>query len=214
MTECEVLVFARVPLEGTVKTRLATTVGPAQALAIYRTLASTVLSAICQPDRKWSVTLVYTPDTDEAPLQLRQWFASMPPRPVSVDRLEPQCAGDLGARMQHAIANALTRAKKAVVIGTDCPGVDAITISETIARLDDNDCVLGPAEDGGYYLIATTRSDLPVFHEMTWSTEKVYSETIQRLSDANVSVATLDVKRDVDTEQDWLAVQTMFPSAK
>ncbi len=211
MSDTEVIVFARTPVLGTVKTRLASSVGDARALAIYQLLTAHVLRAICVADRRWTVTVAYTPDSTHSRTAMLEWLQAIECIP---DLLEAQSNGDLGVRMHSAITTALTRSERqpgnhkrnAIVIGTDCPFVTAKTIDDTIEALRTSECVLGPALDGGYYLIGTSRGDLPVFHQMQWSTERVFAESMTRLNEHNVSVATLAVERDVDTLDDWNAI--------
>ena len=202
-SDTEVIVFARTPVLGTVKTRLAASVGDSRALEVYQVLAAHVLHAICLADRTFTVTVAYTPDSDDSREGMASWLRSISCRP---DRLQAQTAGDLGARMQAAIAAALARAHNAIVVGTDCPSVTAKTVEDTIEALRAHPCVLGPALDGGYYLIATTRADLPVFQQMQWSTENVFAQTLARLSAERIPVATLAPERDVDTIEDWDAI--------
>lgn len=201
------IVFARTPVLGTVKTRLASSVGDARALAIYQVLLSHILRSICLTDRTFMVTLAYTPDSDPSREAMAAWCRSVG---CVSDRLEAQSSGDLGARMQSAIATALTRSHNAIVIGTDCPAITAHTVKDTVDALRSTECVLGPAMDGGYYLIGTTRGDLPVFQDMTWSTDRVFAQTLARLSEKKISVATLPEERDVDTLEDWNAIAPKF----
>jgi rSAM/selenodomain-associated transferase 1 len=203
----ELVVFARAPVLGSVKTRLARDVGPERALAVYLDLATGVLRAVCEGPRSFAVTVAYTPDTDEARASIEQTFCQ-------ADRFEPQSSGDLGERMQRALSRALSRAPRAVVIGTDCPAVDRARVEQALAALDRVPCAIGPALDGGYYLLATTRADLPVFEQIAWSTDAVLSQTTARLRDARIPFETLSVERDVDTLEDLEAFSSRSASVE
>jgi rSAM/selenodomain-associated transferase 1 len=121
---------------------------------------------------------------------------------------EPQDDGDLGARMAAAIARAHGRgAGKVVVIGTDCPDLTADTVEEAFARLDTADVVLGPALDGGYYLVGVRRPTPEIFAGVPWSAADTLAVTLERARAAGLSVALLAPLRDVDTAADWAAWQ-------
>jgi rSAM/selenodomain-associated transferase 1 len=210
MSTVELLVFARLPQLGRVKTRLAASLGDSAALRIYERLLAHVLSQVCAPDRPWTVTVSSTP-ADEASLALmRTWLRD---HGCMVDRVVGQIDSDLGGRMQHAIRSSLAQGvnRNAIVIGTDCPTINSATIEQAVNALDRVDCVLGPAQDGGYYLIGTSRADLPVFSQIEWSTERVFSQTCEHLTRASVSWATLDTMADIDTAQDWEHARLLLP---
>lgn len=190
------VVFARAPELGRVKTRLAAELGLPGALAAYRRLAEHVIAAVKGGER-YSLTVAYTPA--EAKWEMRRWLGS------SVS-LTAQSEGSLGNRMGHAIADALANgAKRVVVIGTDCPDVSAAMVGEAFARLADADIVLGPATDGGYYLIGMSRLHPSVFDGVPWSTPETLRVTLERAREAGLSVALLDERRDIDTADDWRA---------
>ena len=190
------IIFARAPELGQVKTRLAAGLGDGAALDIYRRLADRVISAVRASD-SYSVTVAYTPASAE--LVMREWLG-----PSTV--LRPQASGDLGARMASAVGDALASgAERVVVIGTDCPDLDARVIETAFRHLASSDAVLGPATDGGYYLIGMSRVHTELFGGIPWSALDTLRVTLDRARASGISIALLDERRDIDTADDWRA---------
>jgi len=190
------VVFARAPEAGRVKTRLAREIGGAGALAAYRELGTLVLDAVAGLG-DCAIVVAYTP-ADREDL-VRAWLGAGP-------RYEPQPEGDLGSRMLGAIAaRCAAGAEKVLVIGTDCPALDPDLLETAFARLDRADAVLGPAADGGYYLVGMTRPIRELFQGIPWGTSAALSATLERAAAAGVSVALLEERRDIDTAADWRA---------
>lgn len=197
-----VVVFARAPERGAVKTRLARDLGDDRALALYRRLAAEVTRNLLAPDRAWDVVVAITPPRD--PGEVRAWLGP-------VDDVVAQGDGDLGARMCAAMSRTLARHRRAVVVGTDCLEVTAARVAEALAALDEAPAVLGPALDGGYYLLGATRA-LPVYDAVPWSTDAVLDVTRARLRDAGLAWRELAIARDIDTLDD-LAAAAQRPGA-
>ena len=190
------IVFARAPEVGRVKTRLAAEVGDSTALAIYRRLAERVLAAV-QANGSYSITVAYAPGG--ARRAMREWLGTEV-------ALRPQAGGDLGARMAGAIGDAIAAgAERVVVIGTDCPQVTAAVVQEAFDRLDAADLVLGPAMDGGYYLIGMARLHSRLFEDVPWSSPDTLRITLESARAAGLSVELLEQRRDIDTADDWRA---------
>ena len=187
-----VVVFLKAPRAGFVKTRLAETLGAEAACAAYRQLAETLLTNLAA----WpNAELCFTP-ADAEP-ELRPWL-----RPDWTCR--PQSDGDLGARLQAAFAaHFAAKAERVVVLGADCPDVNISDLEAAFASLDAHDVVLGPALDGGYWLIGLRAPQPTLFAHMPWSTDRVFGETMRRAREANLRVATLRELADVDTAADW-----------
>jgi len=186
------LVFVKAPIPGKVKTRLATHVGEAEAAAFYRRLGKGVVDQV--RDRGYRSVIFYAPADRED--EVRSWLGD--------EGLEyrPQARGDLGRRMEEALAWALTQAGKACVIGTDAPGVDREVVQGAFRALDDADAVVGPARDGGYYLLGLTRPVPALFREIPWSTDRVLDRTLDRARRQGLRVRLLDERLDVDTADD------------
>lgn len=193
------LVFARAPVLGTVKTRLAAAVGPARALAVYDRLARDVVRALTPTPRDWDVVVLGTPD--DACDAIGRWLPE-------ADAVWPQGGGDLGARLTTAVARAFALGYRRVcLLGTDCPAVDADRVCSLFAALDTHDGVLGPAEDGGYWALGLARP-LPLFDGVAWSTDRVADQTRDRLRACGATWAEADTARDLDTADDlagWIA---------
>ena len=190
------LVFAKEPVAGRVKTRLAAAIGGPAAAGVYLELAERTLAAAAAAHAAGVVGAV------------ELWCDPAADRPAFVawrDRygvaLHAQRGGDLGARMQGALAAALARGTPALLVGTDCPGLDVAYIARAAAALATRDAVLGPADDGGYVLIGLAR-DLDVFGGMSWSTATVMAATRARLDALGATFAELPPLWDVDTPAD------------
>jgi rSAM/selenodomain-associated transferase 1 len=186
-----VLVFVRPPRSGEVKTRLAATVGDQAALAVYRWLAERTLQALTRSPRAWAVRAVVAGEVNA----LGGWRAL-------VDEVRAQSEGDLGVRMKEAMGAALREGyERVVIVGTDCPALDAATVRAAMEALREVPAVIGPALDGGYYLIGG-REALLVFDGVRWSTEVVAAETRARLAQARLPWRELPAAADIDRAED------------
>jgi rSAM/selenodomain-associated transferase 1 len=193
------IVFVKHPEPGSVKTRLAAALGSETAAALYRVLAEEVLKATVPRSGEYE-TLVFF-DPPGAAEAMRAWLPGL--------RLRPQCAGDLGARMSAAFARAFERGgRRVAIIGTDVPAVTRQTVVDALAALDEADAVVGPAEDGGYYLLALRAPGPDLFEGVAWSTPAVVEQTLARAATAGLRVRQLRPLRDIDTLED---VQAEWP---
>ncbi len=122
----------------------------------------------------------------------------------------PQVEGDLGQKMSAAIEEAFKRGRKrVVVIGTDAPELQAKHLKEAFANLETADVVLGPAEDGGYYLIGMNQLHRALFSEISWSTEQVFTQTLQRIRDLRLRYRLLQRLSDIDYPEDVLCLRVV-----
>lgn len=186
MVSPKLSIFARLPVPGQVKTRLVPAVGEEGAARIYaRLLAHTVEVA---KESGLDFELRVTGGEVEA-------FHSLFGGDVSV---VDQGGGDLGAKMARVEAPAL-------LIGSDCPGISVPLLQAAAGALDDRRVVLGPANDGGYYLIGFTEPVPFLFEDMEWSTPKVLPETLTRLAAHGYGPAILPELADIDTGEDLAA---------
>ncbi len=190
MEEKVLLIFVRNPELGKVKTRLAATVGEENALTVYRELLRHTKSITAQlPVKKMIFYADNLPEQDTWPAKTFGKF------------LQP--IGDLGWRMQTAFQQAFEQgAKQVVLIGSDCYELTAEILSDAFNELKTHDAVIGPAADGGYYLIGFSRPDYTVFSNKNWSTETVFFDTTHDLKREGLSYFTLPVLSDVDEEKD------------
>jgi uncharacterized protein len=187
------LVFLKVPRAGTVKTRLAATLGDPGALEAYRRLLAATLERISSVP---SVEIRFSPDDagDEAATLLRPGWTAV-----------PQGEGDLGQRLSRAFDDAFREGfRRVLVIGSDCPDVTAADMESAREALDAADVVLGPAADGGYWLLGVRRPCPFLFREIPWSTAGVLEETRRRAEAAGLDVTLLRTLSDVDTVDDWI----------
>lgn len=187
-------VFAKAPEPGRVKTRLAADVGAERATEIYRALGRATVEGLRGGGYR---TIVYVDPPGAAALDAaRAWLGSQ--------GLEyrPQSDGDLGARMSAALEECLEEAERALLVGTDIPGIDRKTAEAAFDALADHDVVVGPATDGGYYLVGMSRPRPELFAGVAWSTDRVLEQTLARAERAGLSVALLEAKTDVDTVAD------------
>ncbi|HHJ17142.1 MAG TPA: glycosyltransferase [Gammaproteobacteria bacterium] len=187
------LVFARAPVPGQVKTRLGAEVGMQQAADFYvQMLRATVATALAA--RLAPVELHVAGDSRHPLLgELARDTA----------RLITQTGDDLGERMCNALHGSLQHADFAVLIGSDCPVMSGDYLTRACERLDAGDeVVLGPAEDGGYVLVGARRCDPELFTDMPWSTDRVMPETRLRLQALDRQYTELETLWDLDTAED------------
>ncbi|SHI63767.1 hypothetical protein SAMN02745146_1250 [Hymenobacter daecheongensis DSM 21074] len=191
------LIFARHPELGQVKTRLAHTVGPAEALRVYRELLARTRTATDGVAATKTLWLAGQPLAAEAAFDDWTGYAQC-----------PQPAGELGERMHQAFAAAFRAgATAAVIIGTDCPELTTAHLSAAFAALAHHDLVLGPALDGGYYLLGMRTLVRDVFENKPWSTAAVLAATLADADRLGLRVAQLPALQDIDTADDLRAWQ-------
>jgi uncharacterized protein len=185
--EKHVLVFIRYPEEGKVKTRLAQRVGNKAACELYSAFVQDVLARL----RGYSLTIYYTPST--AASSLTEWLGND-------YAYEPQRGDDLGIRMYNAFQKTLSRYEQVVLIGSDCPDLSPSIIEEAFHNLADHDMVLGPASDGGYYLLGLTSGHLvkSLFQGLTWGGKTVFNDTMTLSRQAGLRVHILPPWTDID----------------
>lgn len=202
------IVFARAPESGRVKTRLAATLGDARALAIYRWLAEHTVAVVrAAAERSRARVVVYHTPADAAPA-MTAWLG----RDLEY---RPQIGDDLGARMGRAASAELSRGASAVVIvGTDCPSLHVDVLERAVIALDTAEIALGPAVDGGYYLLALQQAHAALFEEIPWSAADTLSRTLAAAARAGLSVALLEERADIDTADDWHRWRTGAASAR
>lgn len=188
-----VVVFAKAPIAGLAKTRLAPALGADGAAALAARMLRHALSQAAEAGIG-PVELCGTPDARHPAL-----VAAAAPFGAT---LTAQGTGDLGLRMHRAFARTLMQQGRALVIGTDAPALDAAMLRQAAARLLDHDAVFVPALDGGYALAGLKRADPRWFSDMPWSSPGVMAETRRRLRAAGVRWAELAAVADVDEPPD------------
>ncbi len=184
------IIFARPPVEGKVKKRLAATLGQAAALRIYRKLL------------KHTLTLA-----NQAGTPFRIYYAEQPPAHTEQPYTLQQ-GHDLGERMLHAFRQELKNFERVCLIGSDCPYIKQGDLCTAFDALTDHDVVLGPASDGGYYLIALKQPLSALFTTIDWGTDRVLQQTLEVCHQQGYSYYLLNTYSDVDRPDDippgWL----------
>lgn len=191
-----VIIFLKEPIAGRVKTRLGRDIGMTAAAWWYRHQTTRLLRRIAG-DRRWATRLSIAPDRA---VQSRSW-GHVPER-------VPQGRGDLGARMLRALTD--VPPGPVVLVGSDVPGITAGSVADAFQTLRGNDAVLGPSEDGGYWLIGLANSQirLPMsaLQGVRWSTEHALADTIESFRPLKIGMA--DRLQDVDTVEDLVSVSS------
>ena len=185
-----VIIFIRKPELGKVKTRLAKGVGQEKALEIYNKLLEHTRKESLKVDCDRFLFYEGEIDTQD------QWSDSDFQKFV-------QCSGDLGSKMKHAFTIALAKYEQVLIIGSDCPEISHKDIKRGFFELEEHDVVIGPARDGGYYLLGMSALQLFLFDDMPWSEENLLEESIIRVQDRGLQYALLKTKSDIDYKEDW-----------
>ncbi|HYK04380.1 MAG TPA: TIGR04282 family arsenosugar biosynthesis glycosyltransferase [Thermoanaerobaculia bacterium] len=192
------LVFARLPELGKVKTRLAADVGDERALAIYEAMLRDLIASIGNSTPETEIEFMWPPTVGANGAALRRAFAH--------HSVAMQTGPTLGDRLSMALSERFFfhRTDKIVVIGADDPTLSRDLIDRTFALLDSCEYVLGPAADGGYYLIGcrALSFDPVVFHDIEWGTSTVLAATLQRIASVGRTVALLPERYDLDVAGD------------
>ncbi|MEM7373729.1 MAG: TIGR04282 family arsenosugar biosynthesis glycosyltransferase [Bacteroidota bacterium] len=184
------LIFVKHPEAGKTKTRLAAGIGQENALAIYQKL----LDYTCSLAR-----------TIKADVQI--WYGNQMPvtdlwSEAGFERYQ-QVGASLGDRMLHAFHTGFEQGYgRILIIGSDCATLTPEILNQGFLSLGQNQVVIGPARDGGYYLLGMRRLLKQLFYNKNWSTETVLSDTISDLQSANFSYHCLEQLSDVDTKDD------------
>lgn len=188
------IILIKNPIAGKTKTRLAASVGDEKALKMYRQLMDyTQQQTAALPETKRD--LLYSETVVKGDI----W-------PESSFHKGVQSGEDLGERMANAFAQAFASgAKKVVIIGSDCPGITTHLLAEAFTELDTNDLVIGPATDGGYYLLGMRKFTPQLFSDIAWSTSEVAKQTLNIATANGLTVTQLVALSDVDYLEDWLA---------
>lgn len=189
-----VILFVKLPEKGRVKTRLALQVGEDTAVRLYENMALDVVDLL--KGGRFPFRICFSPP--DARDQMTGWLGK------EYDYL-PQTGDHLGDRMEKAFANVFSEdVEEALLIGSDIPGLTIGILEEAFTSLVTNDAVIGPADDGGYYLIGFRKNSFTprIFHDMAWSTSAVFRETADRLHEASRKVHLLPELTDVDTVED------------
>jgi uncharacterized protein len=194
-----IAVLAKAPIPGFAKTRLIPSIGAHAAAVLQERLTERAVETAAATD-VGPVTLWCSPDIDRAS------FQDLATRlPIM---LKQQPDGDLGDRMLGAIA---AQNGPTLVVGTDCPALTLGHLRVAAAALDDADVVLVPAEDGGYVLIGARQAHPQLFDDIAWGSSTVLAATHARIAALGLKAVELPTLWDVDTEDDFVRFEKMFP---
>nr|VFJ93503.1 MAG: hypothetical protein BECKH772A_GA0070896_1005716 [Candidatus Kentron sp. H]VFJ94311.1 MAG: hypothetical protein BECKH772B_GA0070898_1005915 [Candidatus Kentron sp. H]VFK00943.1 MAG: hypothetical protein BECKH772C_GA0070978_1005516 [Candidatus Kentron sp. H] len=216
-----ILVFAKAPVPGAVKTRLIPALGPRRAAALQARLIRHTLTTVARSGLAWEL---WCHPHREHPLLAaclrRACHAGHTPPgnpghpPPGAPTLHTQVGRDLGARMAHGARTGLAGGP-VILIGTDCPTLTAADLTRASAALEGgHDAVLGPALDGGYYLLGLNRIHPSLFRDMAWGSDRVLAETRRRLEALGWRWWALPPRRDMDRPADLAFLGAAMPSMK
>lgn len=198
-----IILFTRLPKPGCTKTRLIPALGAEGAADLQRQMTVHTLNRAQQAARGHEFTLeVHYTGGQRADFQ--RWLG---------DDLEywPQASGNLGARMSKAFTSAFERKFRPIVLmGSDCPQIDESILCDAFTALETKDLVLGPAYDGGYYLIGLRHPTPELFDGVAWGTETVFEQTLRKAKESMLSCHLLKMLSDVDRPEDvalWTVIR-------
>lgn len=198
------IIFIRYPQAGLVKTRLARRIGADKAAHLYRLFVEALL--LRTDDKNYQRIIFYTPADKKK--EIIHWLGSGL-------TLQPQKGNNLGERLAHAFEFAFKHgARRVIAIGSDSPLLDKRTVRDAFVKLKRAPCVLGPASDGGYYLIGLSSFAGQIFKGIRWGTKNVLSQTIDRLKKSKISCRLLRASFDVDTHDDLLLLMKIMLAAR
>lgn len=190
--EKALIIFMKAPLLGKVKTRMQPDLSPQISLQLYEAMGKDLVNLFAQCS-DFDLIIQYTPE-DALP-EMKAWLG---------EHLiyKAQQGTNLGERLHGAFSQTLSTYQKVCIIGSDLPTLQHRDVLESFAKLDSYDVILGPATDGGYYLIAFKADHPEIFQDVDWGTESVLSQTLRKAGRHHLSVFQLSVEEDIDTFSD------------
>jgi uncharacterized protein len=189
------IIFTRYPEAGKVKTRLIPALGAAGAAALHQRMVEHTLekARALRQGKKLAIEVWFTGGSIA---QMQDWLGT----DVAY---QPQPVGDLGDRIASAFKSAFSKGyDAAVIVGTDCPDLNFTLLEKSFGILQQHELVLGPAIDGGYYLVGLRRFVPELFEGIAWSTQAVLGQTLAIAQQLNLAPVLLDCLSDVDLPQD------------
>ena len=195
------MLFTRYPEAGNTKTRLIPHLGAVRAAELQRWMTASMAQemAALRPDIDRQIHF-----SGGGLSQMQAWLGRQ-------FTYLPQFAGGLGHRLHQAFVGNFRSGMDAVVaIGADCPQLSTRHFEQAFKQLKTHDVVIGPAADGGYYLIGLNRPQAKLFEDIPWGTGDVFEQTVAIATSLNLSIATLEQLRDVDRPED-LELLTQIP---
>jgi len=195
-----IIIFAREPVYGQVKTRLIPSLGKQGATELYKRFLDYAISQHTISHRRFNslnlapVQLCITPESRDS--YFYETYGS------GIFTCSRQEGDDLGGRMSNALEVALKSYSKAILIGTDCPFLSPDDLQQAVTALDSHDAVFSPASDGGYVLIGVKKLVTALFDNIDWGTERVMAQTREYMKANKLSWQELAEKNDIDIKED------------
>lgn len=188
------IIFVKYPEPGKVKSRVASDLGAEKAAEVYSLMTETTIEKVSKPDTHRTIIFFDPPEREN---EITDWLGS---GKLSYER---QVGTTIGEKMSNAFFSVFSRGtEKAVLIGTDIPEITADTARVAFDGLNETDVVLGPAADGGYYLLGLRKPEPRLFRYIDWSTNVVLTQTIDRIKELRLEYSLLETLSDVDTFDD------------
>jgi len=195
-----IIVFTRFPVEGKVKTRLAKNMGNKFAVSFFKACAEHTFMELLKVKETGPELFLFCSEENEIE-QVMKWAGNN-------FKYYAQQGSNLGIKMYNAFSTVFKEGyKKIIIIGTDAPDVSMNIIQSAISVLDNYSVVIGPAYDGGYYLLGFKSKLIDLFSGIEWSTDSVFDNTIEKLNNSKINYFLLDQLTDIDTLEDlqyWL----------
>jgi len=195
MKKSALIIFQKNAVLGKVKTRLSVDVGDVVAMEIYQELVRHT-HEVCK-------------NVEVQKFLFFSDFISDDTSEYGTDyQFEVQAGNDLGSRMANAFGRIFSKGyEKIVILGTDCGELESRILAEAFELLENHEVVIGPASDGGYYLLGMKKLIVDLFVDIPWSTEKVLFLTMEKLENKSISYDLLKTLSDVDRIEDWEKVK-------
>ena len=190
-----IIIFARLPAEGRVKTRLAKEIGDKNAAEFYRVCAEHLFLEVLKLKKQSIDLFLFYSDKNQAD-QVKKWAGDG-------FYFYSQTGNCLGGRMLDAFQLVFNKGyNKTIIVGTDVPDINSQLLFNAFDELDKNDFVIGPSQDGGYYLLGMKSLEPELFIGIEWGTEKVFNDTLEKLNGKNISAKIMKKLTDIDTKKD------------
>lgn len=191
MKKRALIIFQKNAVLGKVKTRISVDVGDALAMEIYQELVRHTHEVCRNVDvQKFLFFSDFIPDETS---EYGQEY-----------HFEVQAGSDLGSKMANAFERIFSKGyEEIIILGTDCGELETRIVEEAFLLLENNEVVIGPARDGGYYLLGMKKLIEDLFVDIPWSTEKVLFLTMEKLENKSISYELLEILADVDRIEDW-----------
>ncbi len=196
----KLIIFTRFPEAGKTKTRLISTLGPEGAAQFQKEMTEATLKTV-NGLKNTSIEIRF--EGGDKGL-IKNWLGKQ-------FSIEPQGPGDLGKKMERAFEESFDEGKnRIIIIGTDCPSITPEIIQNAFMALNDNDLALGPAKDGGYYLIGLRNKVPQLFQDIRWGTEEVFQKTFDVAKKLGLGIYLAETLSDIDRPEDLHVLKNCF----